>query len=83
MNDIDTTIGLRVRIARKAKGLTVAQLAEAIGVRQPQLTRLEMGNEGWSAARLSAVALVVGVPIDLLCPVRAHEPKDREAAKAG
>lgn len=83
MDDIDTTIGLRVRIARKAKGLTVAQLAEAIGCAQPQLTRLEKGNEGWSAARLSAVALAVGVPLDLLCPVRAHVPKDRDATKAG
>lgn len=82
MDDINTVIGLRVRIARKAKGLTLCQLAGKVGCSQPHLSRLEQGHETWSAARLSAVAAVVGVPVDLLCPVRAHEPAPKPVERA-
>jgi transcriptional regulator with XRE-family HTH domain len=48
-------IGEAVKIARNAKGLTQGQLAEACGVDQPMISRIEKGSEDVSEKKLKLV----------------------------
>ena len=51
-NPVDIHVGFRLRQLRKAKGLTQAQLAEAIGVTFQQVQKYERGANRLSASKL-------------------------------
>lgn len=82
MQDINATIGHHVRIARIARGMTITELAKRVGCTQPHMSRLELGQETWSAARLVAASDAVRVAIDVLCPpwARAAVAPERAAS---
>lgn len=61
-------IGQRIKMLRKEKNLTAAQLANIIGVTQPALTKLENGNSGKRFEILVKLARALGVSIDALFP---------------
>ena len=44
--DMETTIGGRIREQRKAKGLSVAELAEKAGLSESMIEKLEQGARG-------------------------------------
>lgn len=44
--DMETTIGGRIREQRKAKGLSVAELAERAGLSESMIEKLEQGARG-------------------------------------
>lgn len=56
-----------LRAARRAKGLTQAQLAERVGVDPSHISRLESGHEkGVSMAVVQAIARELGVTVSYL-----------------
>ena len=60
-------IGARVLQLAKARGATTITLAQAVGVSQAQISRLENGLQGFRSAMLFKIALALGVrPKDLL-----------------
>jgi transcriptional regulator with XRE-family HTH domain len=62
----DTTFGARLRQLREAAGLTQAQLAEAVGLFQPNVARYEAGERMPSYALACLMADALGVPVDAL-----------------
>lgn len=56
--------GRKLRELREAAGLTQEQLAEAVGVARPLITRAETGAKELSLAVAAAVARELGCKID-------------------
>ena len=77
-------VGQRVAQARRDRGWTQEQLAEAIEVEPVSLSRLETGHRALSLSTLAQVAEVLGVGLgDLLdvareLPVPEHAPEEAE-----
>lgn len=60
-------VGHRIRVRRADFNLTQAQLAQAVGIGQAQMSHLERGNKQLNLARLEQIAKVLGCsPVDLL-----------------
>lgn len=55
------TLGARIRIARKRRGLTIRQLAERAGVAPNTLLALERGRPSSSVGVLAAVLWLLGL----------------------
>jgi transcriptional regulator with XRE-family HTH domain len=62
----DHTVGLHIRALRRAAGLTLKDLGEAVGVSCVQLQRYETGASRIAASRLVAISEVLGVRVDSL-----------------
>jgi transcriptional regulator with XRE-family HTH domain len=60
---------MNMRAIRRRRGLTQAQLAEAIGVEQPTVQRYENGTRDPSLAQALEIAKVLGVSLDELTQV--------------
>jgi len=58
----DRHVGRRLRERRVQRGLSLAVLAEAVGVSTQQLRKYEAGVNGIPATRLPELALLLGVP---------------------
>ena len=56
-------LGSRLRQLRKAKGLTQEALAEQVGVSKPAISSWEKGRAQPRAARATALAKALGVPV--------------------
>lgn len=67
---IDVHVGKAIERARKAKGLTQQQLAEAIGVRFQQVQKYERGFNRVSASRLYRIARTIGLEVSQFFPAR-------------
>lgn len=62
-------VGARLRMRRKAMGLTTASLARSVCLSAPDLHAFEAGWRRPSASALSALARALGVPVlDLFPP---------------
>ena len=59
-------IGKRVHDARKEKQMTQQQLAEAVGVTQGFINKVERGNQIPSAATVAEMSDALGVTTDWL-----------------
>lgn len=57
---------LRVRELRKRAGMTQKALADATGLCQSAISRIERGQRDVSLATLSAIARALGVPVKSL-----------------
>jgi transcriptional regulator with XRE-family HTH domain len=55
-----------IRAVRQWRGLTQVQLSEMVGSPQGYVSTLEKGERKGSAAKLSAIAKALGVPVGLL-----------------
>lgn len=80
-----TSIGERIREARKGLDLTQTQLAERVGLTQSAIANFETGGNGPSVGNLKAMALALGVSTDLLIfgveePERPRSPVTEPAA---
>ena len=72
----------RIRLARRARGMTQDALAAAIGVSRSAVAQWETGRAGQLAANLSAICKVLDVePADLLPDRSAQDASN--AAEAG
>lgn len=77
-------IGLLIRHFRRSKGMSVDDLASAVGVVREQIVRLEAGASGTKVIRLEDIADVLGVAItDLLGPRKQAEADDLQVALRG
>ncbi len=59
-------IGARIREARKAKGLSQSDLAEALDVTKGAISQWETGQTDLSITRLDAIARVLAVEVEWL-----------------
>lgn len=62
-NNFDVLVGARLRKLRTESNLTLQQLADQIGVSQPQLQKYEVGTNRISAGKLPAFAEALGIDI--------------------
>lgn len=60
--------GNRLAFARLLKGLSQSDLADALDVRQPDVSKDERTQKGFSLDRAQRYAAFYGVPVDLLFP---------------
>jgi len=66
MDERSKRIGTRIRDIRKAKGVTLAELGDAIGVTRQQVGRLESGHRTLKPDLLEQLAEALGVPLSRL-----------------
>lgn len=69
-------VGTTIRKLRKARGLTLNQLATLIESDVGNLSRLERNQQGYSDATLSKIAAALGVPVAALFTEPHDEPPD-------
>ena len=60
----DRAVGQRIRSLRRAAGMTLSDLGEAVGVSGVQFQRYETGASRLAASRLLAICDALGVSID-------------------
>src|ERR1051326_4032490 len=63
---VDVVVGQNIRMYRKRLGLSQSELGRRIGVAQQQIQKYEDGGNALSAARLSQIAVALGVPVPSL-----------------
>ena len=76
MDNLTAQIGLRIRAARKAKGMTQSELSRATSLDQAYISRLENGTAEGSPAQILSIARGIGVPIAQL-----YDDQDETAKK--
>jgi transcriptional regulator with XRE-family HTH domain len=62
----DKAVGANIRALRRAAGMTLQEIGEAVGVSFVQFQRYETGVSRMSASRLIAISIALGVRIDSL-----------------
>lgn len=60
---IDVSVGRRVRLARKGRGLSQQALAEAVGITFQQIQKYESGANRVSASMLAKIAVTLATPV--------------------
>lgn len=81
--DIDRLVGVNVRRLRLERNLTLAELAEQLGISHQQLQKYETGSNRLSAGTLCNVAETLGVNIEFLFrpdPVPVNRGKEKPDA---
>lgn len=73
-------VGQRIRLARKAKGLTLEKVAEAAETSIQFLTQVEKGEQCMTAIKFGRLAQALGVSTDYL--LFGHAPAAETAALA-
>jgi transcriptional regulator with XRE-family HTH domain len=64
--DTSETVGARIRAARLARGMTQADLAEAVGVSRSAVAQWETERSGQVRGNLTRIASVLGVTVEHL-----------------
>ena len=77
-NQTDVVVGTRVRVRRKALGLSQGKLGEELGITFQQVQKYEKGTNRIGASRLLAIAGALGVPVSYFFP----DPESGDAAVA-
>ena len=73
-------IGQRVRKERLRQKISTTGLAEKMKVSQAQVSRLELGRQGWRTVQIENVASILGIPVaGLTAPKTAVEVAVRYA----
>lgn len=70
VEDADKVIGENVQRFRTAKGLSQAQLAEALNVAQQTILKIEKGTRPLRYTEAAAIAQTLDIPLDALAPDR-------------
>ncbi|OAT83724.1 helix-turn-helix domain-containing protein [Desulfotomaculum copahuensis] len=71
------TLGDRIRAARKAKGLTQNQLAEALGLKDNAVSRYEKDTRRPDPDMLMKIACALDVPVGYLLDEPGESPSDK------
>lgn len=64
MSEFTLIVGKRIRKARKAKNLTLEELAECCGLHPAYIGQLERGERNATIATLESVSYALNVPIE-------------------
>lgn len=77
-------LGKQIALTRKARGMTQAELARAIGVSQQAVFAYELGERRTSVLILSKIAKTFGVPVEEMMglPRYVRIPKGRLSPRA-
>ena len=78
-NAIDIHVGLRIRAARLAAGLSQERLGNELGVTFQQVQKYEKGSNRVGASRLSNAAKVLSVPVSFFFENEAGGEKSPQA----
>jgi phage repressor protein C with HTH and peptisase S24 domain len=73
----DVDVGANIRRLRRAKNLTLEQVAAASNTDTGNLSRLERGKQGYTDEGLKAIAEVLGVPVSAFFQNPSSEPTAR------
>lgn len=65
MEELIKGVGLKIREARKAKGLTQKELGEKLGVSEPTVNKYEKGKINPSLEVLGRIAKELGLVLDV------------------
>ncbi|PVM84490.1 transcriptional regulator [Caulobacter radicis] len=84
---IDIFVGTRVRVRRKALGITQEKLGDRLGLTFQQIQKYERGANRISASKLYAIARALGVPVafffdGLVDPAGSREDGERQTQSA-
>lgn len=63
-----SSVGLLIRVARQARGMTQEELAALVGRSRPQITNIEAGRSSFDIKMLRTFADALGVPAKDLIP---------------
>ena len=63
MENLTAQIGMRIRAARKSKGITQGELGKKTNLDQAYISRLENGTAEGSPAQILAIARSIGVSV--------------------
>lgn len=72
---LSKTVGNSLEIARKKRGMTIAEVAEAIGTSRAAVTRMEKGEQNQGIETIQRYADVLGFQIDLVFTPKEDSPK--------
>ncbi|WP_461093337.1 helix-turn-helix domain-containing protein [Spirosoma gilvum] len=61
MTDIKQKVGQQIREARKAKGMTLREVGDQLGVAEATVSRYELGSQNLTVATLKKIADVLGM----------------------
>src|SRR5947199_6026568 len=78
-NAIDAHVGLRIRAARLAAGLSQERLGHELGVTFQQVQKYEKGRNRVGASRLSDAAKILSVPVSFFFEADAAAAKSAAA----
>ena len=81
MQDVDRHVGAMVRAARRAIGVSQAQLADALGVTFQQIQKYEDGTNRLSSSKLFAIAKTLNTPLSSFFE-GLEEPTDRAGVQS-
>lgn len=70
----------KLKRVRKAKGMSLSEVAELSGLHREAIARAERADTDVRASTLSALSLALGVPVCELFDVSGHERKRRRQA---
>ena len=79
-SNITSEVAKRIRQARERAGLTQAQLAEAAGLSDESVSRIERGTYEPALSSMVAMAEVLGVGLDSLCGLGGGRVRRRSVA---
>ncbi|MDD9332048.1 MAG: helix-turn-helix transcriptional regulator [Wolbachia sp.] len=83
-DSIDITIGKKVRLWRRARGLTTVQLGEKLGVSFSQIMKYENASNRISASKLYNLAKILSVNVsDFFVDMSADLHEDNESDTEG
>jgi transcriptional regulator with XRE-family HTH domain len=63
VENLNVQIGLRIKAARKAKGMTQSEVSQKTGIDQATVSRLENGTQEGSSGQLLSIARMIDIPI--------------------
>lgn len=72
IDDLNSTIGTRIRAFRILRKLSADELADVIGVKKNSITRIETGRLTISAAALVLIASKLGTTSSVLTGEQSH-----------
>lgn len=75
-NSIDVAVGEKIRLRRRALGMSQANLAERLGISFQKFYKHEKGKNRISASRLSLLAQALNVSVDFFFDEGELDPED-------
>ena len=82
-NSVDVYVGKKIREARLRSGLTLAALAESLGITSQQLQKYENGFTRVGCSRLYAISRVFSIPVQAFFSETDGEAYDAQEQESG
>jgi transcriptional regulator with XRE-family HTH domain len=74
-NPVDVLVGSRIRLFRKRRHMTQAQLGDRLGVSFQQVQKYENGKNRVGASRLQMISTALDIPVEQLFSIAAKSAK--------